>query len=375
MKATELPDLIRECVDGGVAPVSFDEIRARAVLRDRAVRRVPVRRRSRLGAAAAGIAAAGIAGALVASQVGGGTSAGGRTVLTAAMVRHLASASQAAMTSGQAEIVWTASSGSSAPVIQDITFDGADWKDVTDPGVPTRQVNLGPHATGWAGESIGEVVDGRSYHYPAIVLTPQGPQLRQEWAYFDEPGAAQPVNIPDPRTLLGVLSPAAGFVPDGYNTVNGVQLEHLQATTPGAVPTAPLDPVIGSEPVNAQVSALDVWAESSGVVLKVQVTVTGGPGTVQELTPAGLQAVDQYIKDNNITIASGILRNSQVLSAWATGQGGSRFPGLAGLVRQPGMTTTRQVPPNSVTVTLTFSQVGQPQDITAPTHYITYGHG
>jgi hypothetical protein len=379
MNTTDLPPLIRECVDGAANPISFGEIRARAALRDGAVRRAPARRQVRLGAAA-GLAAAGIAGALVAGQVAGGTggtggtSAGSRTVLTAAMVRHLASASRAAMTSGQAQIVWT-SSGSSAPFIQDITFGGADWRDVMDPGVPTHQVRLGPQATGWAGTSISEVVDGRSYRYPAVVPTPQGPQRRQEWEYFDVPGAARPVIIPDPRTLLSVLSPAAGFVPDGYITVNGVRLEHLRATTPGAVPAAPLDPVIGSEPVNAQLSALDVWVDPSGVVLKVLVTVTGGPGTVQELTPAGLQAVDQYIKDNNITIASGILQNPQVLSAWVTGQAGSRYPGLASLVQQPGMTTTRQIAPNSVTVTLTFSQVGQPQQITAPAHYITAGHG
>ena len=63
MNTTELPAMIRECVDGGAQPVSLGEVKARAVMTERRVRP------GRLGVAAAGVAAAGIAGALVASQV------------------------------------------------------------------------------------------------------------------------------------------------------------------------------------------------------------------------------------------------------------------------------------------------------------------
>ena len=65
MNTTELPAMIRECVDGGAQPVSLGEVKARAVMTERRVRP------GRLGVAAAGVAAAGIAGALVASQVAG----------------------------------------------------------------------------------------------------------------------------------------------------------------------------------------------------------------------------------------------------------------------------------------------------------------
>jgi hypothetical protein len=117
------------------------------------------------------------------------------------------------------------------------------------------------------------------------------------------PGAGQPLDIPDPRTLISVLRSSAGFTAAGYSTVNGARLEHLQATTPGAVSLAPLNDIIQSEPDNAQVSALDLWIDSAGVVQKAVITVTGinGRGT-----------------------------------------------------------------PQSVTVTVTFSQVGQPQTITPP---------
>ena len=197
MNTTDLPPLIRECVAGGANPVTFGEIKARAVMTERTVRRVPMRRGARLGVAATGLAAAGIAGALVASQVGGGASSGTQSAVTAAMIRHMASASQAAMTSGQAEIDWT-SSGSS--VIQDVSFDGANWNDVMNPGMPV-QVHHSGDVTSWTGENINRVVDGHAYHYPSIAPTPHGPQLVQGWTHIVAPGAAQSLDIPDPRTL------------------------------------------------------------------------------------------------------------------------------------------------------------------------------
>jgi hypothetical protein len=151
------------------------------------------------------------------------------------------------------------------------------------------------------------VVDGQAYHYPAISFKPK-PHNVAEWMHIVAPGGGQSLNIPDPRALLGVLSPSAGFVTDGYTTVNGVKLQHLRATTPSRVPVTPLDPIIQSEPDNARLSALDLWVDSSGVVLKAQVTVTGTGGTA-----------------------------------------------------------------SSVTLTVTFSEVGQPQPITAPPSSITFG--
>jgi hypothetical protein len=308
MNTTDLPRLIRECVDGGTRPVSFSEIRDRAARRGSVMR--PVRRRARLAVAAGGLAAAGIAGALVASQVGGGTAAGPRTVLTAAMVRHVASASWAAMTSGQADIDWVAST-SSTPVIQEITFDGSNWNDVMNPGQPLRERHIGNRLTSWTGESIERVVDGQVYHYPALLRTPT-PHVVLGWMQIDIPGAAQPLDIPDPRALLGVLSPSAGFTSAGSTTVNGVTLEELQASTPGAVSLTPLNQLIDSEPDNAALSALDLWVNSSDVVVKAQLTVSGTDG------------------DGNA---------------------------------------------QSVTVTVTFSRIGQPQAITVPSPILaTFGH-
>lgn len=260
-------------------------------------------RPGRLGVAAAGVAAAGIAGALVASQVGG-TAARPPAVLTAAMLKQVAAASQAAMTSGQARIA-TATGGST--VVQQVTFDGANWNDVLNPGAPVR-VHRTAHLFSWTGESIDRVVDGQAYHYPAFAFKP-APHIAAEWMHIIAPGAGASLNIPDPRTLLNVLSPSAGFVTDGYAIVNGVRAEHLRATTPAGVPLRPLNPLIGTEPDHPRVSALDLWVDPSDVVLKARFTVSGPEQ-----------------------------------------------------VRDPG-----------VTVTVTFSQIGQPQDITAPARYVTVG--
>lgn len=286
MNTTDLPPLLRHCVDGNAKPVSFGEIKARAELTGLAERRVPARRRALLRTAGAGLAAAGIAGALVASQ-GGGTTP---IVLTAAMLKQVASASRAAMTSGRADIDWTSSGLRS--VHRQITFDGANWNDV-------------------AGTSISRVVNGQRFHNPAFTRTAHGMGIKPGWMLVLIPGSRS-LNIPDPRTLLSVLSPAAGFVADGYTTENGVRLEHLRATTPRAVSLAPLNPLIASEPDGAQASALDLWVGPSDVVLRAQLTVSGSRQAARE---------------------------------------------------------------PSVTVRATFSQVGQPQTITAPARYTIWGDG
>jgi hypothetical protein len=250
-----------------------------------------------------GLAAAGAVAALVASQLGGGGTAATRAVLTAAVVRHMASASQAAMTSGQADIDWTSSGLPS--VVQQISFSGSDWNDVMNLGQPGRITHTA-RGIERSGESIDRVVDGQEYHWPAIKMTAKGPEFTSGWMIFGNASNPAPLSIPDPRKLLSVLSPAAGFVADGTSTVNGVTVSHLRATSPGAVAIAPLNDIIQSEPDGARLSAVDVWVDANDVVLKAQVTVSG---------------------------------------------------------------TNGKAAPQSATVTVTFSQVGQLQPITAPSSY------
>jgi hypothetical protein len=250
------------------------------------------------------VTAAGIATALVVSQ--GGTAASG-AVLTAATLKQMADASTAAMTSGRADIDWSGS-GSPGDVRQQVSFDGANWNDVLNPGQPVKILHQTKNSISWTGESMERVVDGQSYHYGAVdVGTFQNPRFRYEWRQI--PGAAGSLNIPDPRSMVSLLSPSAGFTDDGTTTVDGVSLKHLHATTPGAVALQPLNDIIQSEPDNAKASAIDLWVDPSGVVLRARITVSG------------------------------------------TGAGTSTTPGA----------------PQSATVSVTFSQIGQPQPITVPT--------
>ena len=300
MKTSELPAQIRECVDRGASPITMSEIKAKTFISERRVVRLSKPRPTLLGVAITGVAAAGIAGALVATQAGGSGSATG-AVLTAATLKQMAYASATAMTSGQAGIDWSGN-GSPSVVKQQISFDGANWNDVLNPGQPIKITHRTKDSIAWTGESTDRVVDGRNYHYGLVVVgTIQNPRFRYEWREI--PGAAGSLNIPDPRSLVSLLSPSAGLVDGGTTTVNGVSLKHLHATTPGAVALQPLNDVIQSEPDNAKASAIDLWVNPSGVVLKAEITVSG------------------------------------------TGTSGS---------------------PRSVTVIVTFSHIGQPQNITTP---------
>lgn len=314
MTNTDLRSQIRECVDAAAPPVTAAEIRQRAATGSRRLPargvplgRVPVRGVPvRLAVTVTGVAAAAIAGGLVASEAGGAAPVATRTVLTAAMVKHVASASRTAMTSGEAGIHWT--SDGLPSVTQDISFDGANWNDVLNPGQPSQIVHHGKLIER-TGESINRVVDGQQYHYPGAVFTSHGIEFKG-WTRFPAPAGGQTLSIPDPRTLLSVLSPSAGFVSEGTSTVAGVTVTHLTATTPGAVAIAPLNDIIQSEPDHARVSAVDLWADQNDVVRKAVITVTG-------------------------TSASGA--------------------------------------PQSATVTVTFSQIGQLSPITPPSTYRTIG--
>ncbi len=355
MSDSDLSTAVRDAVTGvrSATPLEQIERRGRAI-----------RARRKGSALVGGLAAAGIAGTLAVSQLGGAIAPPARAALTAAMVKHVASASSAAMTSGQAHLDWISSGLPS--VTQQISFDGANFNDVIDSsgGLPSSP-SSGVSGITWTGPSIERVVDGRDFDFPALVSRPK-PHFVAGWMLIDT--AAQSLGIPDPRGLLSLLSPSAGFTSEGSVTVGGETVRHLHATTPGNVPVAPLGTIIQSEPDNAQVAALDVWVNSSDVVLKAQVTVSG-TDTTSVLTPAGMQAVQHYLKQHGVSLDQ-VPTSPAALEVWADAVSKADNPSLAALLKQPGIVSTTSAP-SSVTVTATFSQIGQPQNITAPTHYIT----
>ncbi len=363
MNATDLQTQLREYVDAGTSPITVAEIRARAASRAAGAARLPAarpapgRRGARLSLAAAGLAAAGIAGGLAASQAGGGTAAAGagghpagataprgshqagteRAVLDARLLRHIATVSRAALaTSGQALISYqtTGDPDYDGTGTDDIAFDGGNWSDSVSyatPGSPAQ------HA-------INEVVNGQAYDFfPVFSPTPQ-------WVHDTGPDAVAALDIPDPRTLLAVLSPAAGFAPAGYATLDGTRVELLQATTPGNVPASELDPLIKGTPASA-VTALELWVDSSGVVRQAAFTVTG-TDEVRQLTKADAAKIDAEMR--KLAHGGNRVKASELQAALAR----------LGLAKMRDLTVT-------TAVTVQFTQIGQPQSITAPALYIT----
>jgi hypothetical protein len=279
---------IRKCVDGGAAPVSLAEITERATAAGRPLPHRPVKRRSWLGISATGLAAAGIAAGLVVSQIGGApnTTAGPRhadvkqhaevkrAALDAATLKHLASASRSAMsTSGRVLISYNTTGDPSGSFGQpgsinqagtdDYAFDGSSWRDSS----YSKQV-------GYNGSSaINEFVGGQYYgFFPINSPKPQ-------WEHAIGPDAKETINVPDPRTLLGVLSLRARFVGDGYTTVGGIRVEHLRATTPGNVSVAMLGQIALEGGAASRVASLDLWVDASGVVRQATAAVTA-PQTI-----------------------------------------------------------------------------------------------
>jgi hypothetical protein len=121
--------------------------------------------------------------------------------------------------------------------------------------------------------------------------------------------------------MLGVLAPGERFRFTGRVIVGGVPLERLQASHPAAVPGLSSLPDVQA---GDYVTALDVLVDTHGVVHQVELSL-----------------------------------RSPTLDAAAHPAGTAGGPGQ-GLVASAGST-----------VTVTFADIGQPQNITAPMHAIT----
>jgi hypothetical protein len=326
---TDLRRQIGELVDRGAEPLSFYEIRARR-------KRAPRPWRGAMVASGVAIGVSGVAAALTLSFTGSPGVSSGRVhavgekhatgaVLTAAMVRELASASRSALAySGYAAITYRSSGTAVQPDYgtEDVTFSGANWNDVFSESI----VHPSSGATNtWY--SISRVVDGQAYQY--IPTTSREPH----WVHPTNPGAVQAMNIPDPRTLLQALQPGAGFSVVGYQLVDGVRLEHVRATRLNGLDgfAASLRWALPDE----HIRALDIWADSAGVVRRMDISLSG---TVRCYPVALTHAQVQAMADNHLTIAD-IARNEGIEPVYES---------------------------ESTSLTLAFSGIGQRQTIVAP---------
>jgi hypothetical protein len=390
---TDLGEQIRELIEGRARPVSFSDIIGREPVT--APRPRPARSGLRSGRAALIAAAAAVAaGAVTAAQLAG---AGGQprpgdggAVLTAATVRHVATASGVALAhTGHLRITYSDSgSGGGEAGTDDITFSGKDWNYVTDQTAPPN------------GSSVNRFVGGRLYYYGRGFVGPNwhpGDPLR--WVRETNPRELRhvtSVTAPDPRGLLRVLDPAARFVRVGYQVIGGVRVEQLRATRLAHLPG--LDTLAGDARPAGRVTSLDVWVDSHGVIRRLRVTsqktVTLAPPRCQWLVVTKNGATgrlqDDVLKKRLKREVLDELRKSGA----GTGRRGALFHGrrviqVGGLVVHGKLAYAcfRTSPPGPgagserrevtrASATVSFLDIGKPETIRAPAHSVgVYGRG
>ena len=263
----EVCDQIRDYVDTAAPAISLAELAERRTVGRRGLGRRPLPpRRGTFGA----VTGAMVAGGAVAAglTLAGGAPARPADVgirLSAAMVHQVTTASSEALASaGHVVVTFSAPepAGTAAHVSGtiDITFSGHDFNSVS--RLPQ------PNGSASQRKLVVRVVNGQVYTLGIF----GAPSRRQQWHHFSnytESGRA----VPDPRRLLQVLQPDAGFEVVGSQLIGGVQTKHLRATQLTDLPASLMSSltfvsVMGPQ----QLTALDVWVDSHDVVRQMGMT-------------------------------------------------------------------------------------------------------
>jgi hypothetical protein len=280
---TDLKDQIRDLIERGAQPVSFREISERRTARTHAIPRAAGRRRVILTGAGVGLAAAGCAAGLVIATASPSAPAPagarprlaepsrqGATLVTAALIEHVASASSSALSSsGQERISYRCvKNGAVTSAGTDtVTYSGSNYNYAMHTAVPA-----------FPDGSI-RVVNGQFY-----IALPTTTAARVVWLH--ELGENTTPHFPEAATLLRLLSPAAKFRNAGTDVIGGVRLTHLHATQVSGLPDDPTlgryanlvaDDKSGVVPPGT-LTALDLWADSDGVVHQMTIQLHGGDG-------------------------------------------------------------------------------------------------
>ncbi len=233
-----------------------------------------------------------------------------------------------------------------------ITFSGRNWSEDLATTVPAEG-GLQP------GDALtNRIVDGQGYSTANV---------HGRWVWVHDPHPDDPgldsTELPDPRTLLRRLAPAARFQAAGDRMRGGVRLTVLRATAPGRVKSFRFLP--GVHPGALPVVSLEVWADRHQVVHRMAITFRGTM-KVDTGKPVSKAATRE-------------LRRAE--SAWRTLFHRYQRTGKRGPLSVWDATRNRvqQAQQNAVQirreidvteVTLAYSGIGQPQHITAPRHAI-----
>lgn len=174
--------------------------------------------------------------------------------LTDAMVRKIARASHHALASAGHVVIRLTSVLGPYPDgsdLFDITFSHRNYNWVTQ---PKSRMPL-----------IVRVVSGRLFFFGN-----PPPGRRLQW-YLSTTQRSGGQSVPDPRTLLSALQPAAGFEDLGDQVIDGVQVEHLRATNLAGLSGKLRSLDMADQPL----SRLDVWVDGSGVIRFMELHAKG----------------------------------------------------------------------------------------------------
>jgi hypothetical protein len=278
-------------------------------------------------------------------------------VITAAMVRQVASASRSALAnSGRAVVMYrTTQNGALQDSGTDtITFSGRNWNDAFSQTFPAA-AGQPAHTQ----SAINRIVGGQFYLYIA------GRTPRLQWYHDTNPSGHPSFTIPDPRTVLRALEPSARFRLAGRQVIGGMRLRELRATDLSRVPSP------GSLPdvmPGAHLASLEVWVDGHGVVHRM------GLGFTVTTTVYPVKALNMRHKAGGkiiLTVPSQLMAGH--IRAKLKKLNGSR-PVIVRVAPAGSGAAHRETQVTSLTVS--FSGIGQPQRITAPRHAIQqYGKG
>ena len=323
----------------------------------------PRRRRALLAGAGLTATAAGTAFAVALATGGGQPQAVQKSsaVLTAAMVRHVASASALALaTSGRAVTRYRTSQDGSPQVsgTDDMTFAGKNWNDSLSQSFPAS--GDGPASSQHA---VNRVVNGTSYLFTI------GATGKWEWIRDTNPSNHPKVTAADPRKLLAVLTPAAGFKVTGHQTVGGVRLTGLRATDVRHLPR--LDTLFQTLP-GGRVTSLTVWVDGRDVVRLMDATLR----SVTMVSTGAVFKVGSHVKGDSHRHMTILVPNRAMLKKYRAVLAKKNPEHMAVRIDHHLRSTTPHREVQLSTVSVTFSGIGQPQHIVAPRHSVAvFGRG
>jgi hypothetical protein len=361
---TDLKDQLHSLMEEGIHHIpAGDIVRQSAVTSTFPARKVrPGLRPRRAVLITSGTVAIACAAGLGAAQLGTSARppqpgpAKAPVVLTAAMLRHVSSASRLALAHAGRAVV--SSRETLGGVLQqtgtdDITFDGRSWNDSF-----TVVMRAAAGAPASRESAINRVVGGQAYDY---FVAADG----LAWYHETGPDAVANLAIPDPRVLLRELAPAARFSKDGTTVLGGVTVTRLTATNTSGLPTLNSPNIWPS----GAISALSIWVDGRGVVRQVMVTGTqiqhigmlvSGAASGRKLSQFQARIRDLEKRDHLAPAQAMMREKSSVLGREL------RKEHLVGVKTEADVTT----------MTIRFTGIGQPQVIKAPAHAIrVYGRG